>query len=326
MGDSRPRSAHDLPRLADTLSFLYFEHCRIDAVDDAVVAIDESGRVPIPVATLTTLLLGPGTRITQRAIMTIADHGCGVVWVGEHGVRFYAGGTGRNRSSRLAERQAAIWANPTTRKRMARRLYQMRFPGEAVSRLSMAQLRGREGARVRRAYQEWSRRTGVPWDRRSYDRSHWQASDPVNQALSVANSCLYGVCHAAIVALGLVASLGFIHTGDRLSFVFDVADLYKAETTIPAAFLSVAGGELPLERTTRRACRDMFRETRLIERVSRDLTNLFGSDRTPEDPDLEVGEWESILLWDPDEGSIGGGINYGDDVMDHSDDDLNPWS
>lgn len=325
MPNSRPRSAHDLPRLADTLSFLYLERCRIDTTDDAVTATDRHGHVTIPVATLATLLLGPGTRITQRAIMTIADHGCSIAWVGEHAVRFYAGGTGRNRSSRLAEHQAAAWANPTSRKRIARLMYQMRFPGERVDKLSMAQLRGREGARVRRAYKEWSHRTGVPWERRNYNRQQWQATDPVNQALSVANSCLYGIAHAAIVALGLIPSLGFIHTGDRLSFVYDVADLYKADTTIPAAFLAVSSGDAPLERATRRACRDMFRETRLIERISRDLTNLFSKEHPATDNDFESEGWETIWLWDPDRGAVSGGINYADDPLAQDDEDIQ-WS
>lgn len=317
MANSRPRSAQDLPRLADTLSFLYLEHCRVDVVEDSVAAVDERGQVPIPVAGLTTLLLGPGTRVSHRAMMTIADHGCGVVWVGERGVRFYAGGTGRSRSSRLAERQAVAWSSETRRKRVARALYQMRFPGENVSKLSLAQLRGREGARVRRAYREWSERTGVPWERRNYNRDDWWAADAVNQALSVANSCLYGIAHAAIVALGLVPSLGFIHVGDRLSFVFDVADLYKAETAIPAAFTAVATGESPLERVTRRACRDLFRDLRLIERISQDLTSLFSVKLIDEEQDS--GEWQTIWLWDPEAGQIEGGVNYADDAGDGGD-------
>ena len=314
----RPRSLQDLTRLSDTASFLYLEHCAIDRKDLGVVATDASGTVALPVASLSNLALAPGTRISHRAVMTIADHGCGITWTGEAGVRFYAAGSGRSRSSRLAERQAELWANPTTRRRTARLLYQLRFPGENVSRLSIAQLRGREGARVKRAYRDASLVTGVPWVRRHYDRTNWALADPVNQALSVATSCLYGVCHSAISALGLSPALGFIHTGDRHSLVFDIADLYKADTAIPAAFEAVASGDLPLERAARRACRDQFHRTRILERSARDLTHLFSPlSEGEEGPELtEV--LPELWLWDPDQGPQPGGTNY--------DPNPEPWS
>ena len=274
-----------------------------------------SGTTAIPVATIGTLLLGPGTKITHQAVVTIADHGCGISWTGEENVRFYAAGAGRSSTTRLAERQAEIWANPKTRLRMARHLYQMRFPGEDVARLSLNQLRGREGARVRRAYRQASIATGVPWTRRDYDRTSFANSDPINQALSVANSCLYGICHAAINAVGLNPALGFIHAGDRNSLVFDIADLYKADTSIPAPFTAVSAGIQPLERATRRACRDIFRQTRLVETISTDLTRLFAP---PTDPDTQDDDWHTIWLWDPDEGTTPGGTNY--------DPDTEPWS
>ena len=58
----------------------------------------------------------------------------------------------------------------------------------------------------------------------------------MNQALSAGNACLYGLAHAVITALGCSPGLGFIHVGHECSFVYDVADLYKAEITIPIAF------------------------------------------------------------------------------------------
>ena len=59
------------------------------------------------------------------------------------------------------------------------------------------------------------------------------------------------MCHAAIVAAGYSAGLGFIHTGKMLSFVYDVADLYKTETTVPLAFRLAATVTKELERTVR---------------------------------------------------------------------------
>jgi CRISPR-associated protein Cas1 len=77
---------------------------------------------------------------------------------------------------------------------------------------------------MRDAYAEAADIYGVRWTGRRYDRSNWAQADPINRALSAANACMYGVCHAAIVAGGYSPALGFIHTGKQLSFVYDVGD------------------------------------------------------------------------------------------------------
>jgi CRISPR-associated protein Cas1 len=99
-------------------------------------------------------------------------------------------------------------SNQRTRLRVARDMYAMRFPGENTRSLTMQQLRGREGARVRRLYREHAERTGVEWTRRDYDTDDFASGTPVNQALSAANTSLYGVAHAVIVALGLAPPPG----------------------------------------------------------------------------------------------------------------------
>jgi len=312
--EDRPRSGHDLPRLSDGISFLYVERARVDREDQTIVVIDKEGRTPVPVAVLNTLLLGPGTRVTHRAMMTLADHGCSVAWVGERGVRFYGVGAAINRSSRLAEQQAALWANPTSRKRVARLMYMARFPGENVRRLSIAQLRGREGARVRRAYRLAATLSGVEWSGRQYDPDDWDSADPVNRALSAATACLYGICHTAISVLGLIPSLGFIHTGHRFSFVYDVADLYKVELAIPAAFDAAGGEESELERAVRRRMRDAFWRNGLIQRITRDLLALLGEGLEDEAILHRLRDGRELLrLWDPDEGEFPSGVNYGGD-------------
>ena len=135
-------------------------------------------------------------------------------------------------------------------------MYLMRFAGEDVTGLTMQQLRGREGARVRAVYRENSRRTGVPWQRREYQPDDFDSSDPVNQALSAAHAALYGVVHAVIVSLGCSPGLGFVHTGHERSFVYDMADLYKADVTIPVAFDVISEGMEDITGTTRRRVRD----------------------------------------------------------------------
>ncbi|MGE5508496.1 MAG: type I-E CRISPR-associated endonuclease Cas1e [Chitinophagales bacterium] len=300
-----------LPKVRDSWSYLYVEHARIDQEDKGICLHDEAGRVHVPCASLSLLMLGPGTSITHAAVMTIAEAGCLVAWCGEQGIRFYAQGMGETRSAANFLRQAQVWANPEQRMRVVRRMYFMRFPDPPDETLSLRQIRGKEGARVRSAYAKASEQFGVPWSGRDYDRADWDRSDPVNRALSAANACLYGVCHAAIVAAGYSPALGFIHTGKMLSFVYDVADLYKMDLTVPAAFMEAAGGSQRLETRVRHRCRDLFAEARLLDRVVADLAGLF--DLGDQEDSVSALDLETSLpgeLWDP-AGSVSGGRNFG---------------
>jgi len=163
-----------------------------------------------------------------------------------------------------------------------------------------------EGVRVRDAYARAARETGIEWKGRRYDRGNWAAADPVNRALSAGNACLYGVCEAAIVALGYSPALGFIHTGKQQSFVYDIADLYKLEITVPLAFRLAAQGVPELERAVRLACRDIFRESRLMRRIIPDISRALGVEEEldevyDEDPALPAELWEPKILGDDEE-------------------------
>jgi CRISPR-associated protein Cas1 len=310
----RLQDLHDLPKVRDSLGYLYVEHCRVDQEAKAIAIHDQFGVTPVPCASLMLLMLGPGTKITHAAILTLADNNCLVAWCGEQGVRFYAAGTGATRGAARLLRQATLATRRSTRLEIVRRLYEMRFAEPLDPDLSLQQIRGMEGMRVRKAYGDASAASGVPWAGRNYDRSSWKAGDPVNRALSAANSCLYGVCHAAIVAAGYSPALGFIHTGKQLSFVYDVADLYKVELTIPVAFEVAGAGVNPVERETRLRCRDAFARLDLLGRVVKDIERALDV-RLPEedvadfdaDPALPGG------LWDPEQGTVKGGENYGNE-------------
>jgi len=301
---------HILPKVRDSWSYLYVEHARIDQDAKAIAVHDLDGRTPVPCASLNLLLLGPGTTITHAAIRAIADSGCLVGWSGEEGVRFYAQGLGETRSSRALQHQARLWANSKTRLDVVVRMYRYRFSDPLDPGLTLQQIRGKEGIRVREAYARASRQYGVPWEGRSYRRDDWRNADPVNRALSCANSCLYGICHAAIVAAGYSPALGFIHTGKMLSFVYDIADLYKADLTIPAAFAAAAGGNDQLEGRVRRGLRDTFHRSRLLPRIVGDMQALF---HLPADPDSDEGyDADAAMpggLWDPTTGFVAGGVN-----------------
>ncbi|MDG4798125.1 type I-E CRISPR-associated endonuclease Cas1e [Micromonospora sp. WMMD1082] len=313
-----PAELAELNRVQDRISFVYLERSVIHRDSNAITATDEKGVVHIPAATLGVLMLGPGTSITQQAMMLIADNGATVVWVGEHGVRYYAHGRTLARSSRLLVAQAAAVSHRDRRLQVARAMYRMRFPGEDTSALTMQQLRGKEGARVRRCYREHALRTGVTWNNREYDPDDYGGSDPVNQALSAAHACLYGVVHAVIVAIGASPGLGFVHTGHERSFVYDIADLYKAETTIPVAFDIAASDSTDIGADTRRAIRDRVHDGALLDRCVRDIRSLLlaSSASGPIDQawlDEEAGS-DTVRLWDEDGYELAGGRNYGGDV------------
>ena len=311
------KDLHLLPKVRDSWSYLYVEHCRVDQENKAIAVHDASGRTPVPCAMLTLLMLGPGTTITQAAVRTLAENGCLVMWCGEEAVRFYAIGMGETRSSRNLIAQARLWVDPQSRLEVVMRMYRYRFDEVLPADLTIEQLRGREGIRVRQAYSELSETTGVAWRAREYNTTNWRRADPVNRALSCANSCLYGLCHAAIVAAGFSPALGFVHTGKMLSFVYDVADLYKTEVTLPVAFETVQQGDASLETRVRKKCRDTFFETRLLERIVPNLYEVLGigtaaSAASAERDLMDEDDGVPGGLWDPVAGATPGGVNYAD--------------
>jgi CRISPR-associated protein Cas1 len=299
-----------LPRFSDGLAYLYVEHAVIEQEARAIAVFREEGSVLVPVANLGVLALGPGTRITHAAIRALAASGVTVLWVGEEFGRFYAQGLGETRSARRMMKQAKIWANPRFHLEVVKRLYRFRFPEPLPEDLTVEQLRGYEGVRVRETYARFSKETGVPWHGRNYDRGNWAAADPVNRALSAASAFLYGVVHAAIVSTGYSPALGFIHVGKMLSFVYDVADLYKAETVIPAAFYTVAESELHVERRVRERLKELLREARILERAVKDLHRLFLGLSKELDREKEEDLDPLTKLWDPS-GEVEGGVAYG---------------
>lgn len=288
-----------LPKIRDRLSYLYAEECVIEREESAIAIWDDDGMTQVPVASIALLMLGPGSKVSHSAITVLARNNCLVAWVGESGVRMYAFATGGTHSAARHIRQAELVTDPESRLRMVRKLYGMRFPEALDPDVSIEQFRGKEGQRVRLAYQHFAEKYGVQWEGRNYDRNRWQGENTINRAISAANACLYGVCHAAILSMGFSPALGFIHTGKQLSFVYDVADLYKLDISVPAAFEATAGGSDNVERAVRLALRDRFKETRFLAQVAEDLMSLFGNEIP--DEELEVYDDDPALpadLWD----------------------------
>lgn len=295
--------AADLHRVEDRVSTLYAERCHVDRDENAVVFVNKQRTVRLPAAMIGALLLGPGSRITHGAMNLLGDSGTSVCWVGEHGVRLYSAGMGPSRGAQVVQRQAYLVSHPSERLQVARQMFSMRFDDVDVSSATMQQLRGFEGARVKKVYRAQSERTGVPWDRRAYKAGDaFGAGDDVNRLLSAANSALYGACHAAIVGVGASPALGFVHVGSALSFVLDIADLYKAEYSIPLAFELAAAGHVD-EADARWALRDRFAADKFMARVVRDIIKLImGADA--------VMDADQRRLWDEVRGTVEGGHNW----------------
>jgi len=288
-------SLMQLTRFQDRLSYLYLEKGHIEQEAKSVAYVTEKKRVPIPAADLALLMLGPGTTITHKAVCNLGDCNCTVVWVGEEGVRFYCHGRGGTHFSANLIRQAALSANQRTRRQVVVRMYEKRFGEKIEPGVHIQAIRGREGYRVRSAYQKLSEQYGVQWQGRNYDPHHWSRGDPLNRALSAASACLNGIVQAGVVSAGYCPAIGFVHTGKMLSFVYDVADLYKVDLIVPLVFQTVAESDQKVESRVRHGCRDLFRKTRFLERLLPDIREVLdGGDDSGEGTGESEGRSESL--------------------------------
>lgn len=309
----RLKDLNTLPKVRDSFSYLYVEHCKIEQEAKAIAFFDKDGKTSVPCANLTTLLVGPGTTITHAAVKTLADNGCLVMWSGEGAVRFYAAGMGETRAARHLLRQSFLSSIPSLRLQVVRKMYEMRFNEVLSEELTLQQIRGKEGVRVRTAYSQASAATGVEWTGRSYNRTEWKDSSPINRALSAANSCLYGVVQAAIISAGYSTALGFIHTGKMLSFVYDIADLYKADLTIPVAFNTLAESEFELESRIRHNLRDKFHDERFLQKIIPDIQTALDVNMDDAEIEFDFDDAAPGGLWNGGDSSVSGGVNWADE-------------
>lgn len=255
--------------IKDRNSMIFVGMGRIDVRDGAFVVIDEVNgeRMHIPVGSIACLMLEPGTRISHAAVKLAATTGTLLIWVGEAGVRLYSvGQPGGARSDKLLY-QAKLALDEELRLKVVRKMFEIRFGEPAPQRRSVDQLRGIEGARVRKIYLQLAKQYGVDWRGRDYDVKDWDRGDTINQCLSAATSCLYGVTEAAVLAAGYAPAIGFVHSGKPLSFVYDIADLVKFDGVVPIAFQIAAKKARKPDREVRIACREHFRSSKLLKKL-----------------------------------------------------------
>lgn len=289
-------------KVAESISFLYVEHAIIEQENLGICAIRGSEMTSIPIGSLSCLILGPGTSITHRAVQAAAGTDCLVVWSGEHFRSFYATGRRGEVSSQNFLKQALYWADKEKHLDVVKKMYTKRFPDMQVGAMSLGRMRGAEGKRVSNLYKQMSEKYGVPWNGRKYDYNNQDNQDDINRMISIGNNLLYNVCHAIILTVGLSPELGFIHTGHMRSFVWDVADMYKHEVVLPAAFDAIACHED--ESFLRSSIREQLWCDHYVKRIVSDLYFLF---------DIERGQGFTVTvlpeLWNGN-GSVAGGRNY----------------
>ena len=307
-----------LPRVVDQLGYLYVDMARIEQDDNGTVAVfsaEDHGlqRVYLPIASIAAMLLGPGVAITTRAAGQICKDGTAIALVGSGGVRCYGALTHNDLTTRWLHAQAAAWADKTTRTETARWLYARRFADpEIAAGKTIAQLRGLEGHRVKAAYRTFGRQYNLPFQRAytNHDNEDYEALDSVNKALNAGNQVLYGIVHATILALGASPALGFIHSGSQRSFVFDIADLYKLEISVPLAFKY---GRLDNpDPVVRRRFREKYRALRLAPRIVNDIRGALSLGEQWDSDLGRIGEEGVTRLWDPELGSVPARHNYAD--------------
>jgi CRISPR-associated protein Cas1 len=236
-----------LPKLSpiaikERISLVFVEKGNLDVLDGAFVVVDVTGvRTHIPVGGVSCLMLEPGTRVSHAAATLAARVGCLLCWVGEAGVRLYSSGQPGGA-------------------RADRLLYQAKLALDDDARLKVVR---------------------IEWKHRNYDVEKWESGDLPNRCLSSATACLYGITEAAVLAAGYAPAIGFIHTGKPLSFVYDIADLFKFETVVPVAFKVAAEKPQNPEQAVRYACRESFRATRLLSRIIPSIEEVLAAGGLP---------------------------------------------
>ncbi len=226
-----------LPQVKDKYPFLYLERGRLEIDDSSIKWIDaDANVVPLPVATLNALLLGPGTTVTHDAIKTATAANCAVCWVGEDSLLFYAAGFLPTADTRNLKTQITLSSDPAASVGVARRMFARRFPDAELTGKSIKEMMGMEGRRVRTIYQSKAEEYQVGWKGRYFKPGKFEFSDITNQVMTASNAALYGILCSAVHGMGYSPHIGFIHSGSPLPFVYDLADLYKEHLTIDLAF------------------------------------------------------------------------------------------
>ncbi len=108
------------------------------------------------------------------------------------------------------------------------------------------------------------------------DRLRAQVARPLARCPRVRHRNPLRLSEAVILAAGFSPAIGFIHEGDPRSLVFDLADTVKFKTVVPLAFDVFLSDAHDVRSSVRRACRDLFRESQMIETLMDNLLFAMG--------------------------------------------------
>jgi len=270
-----------LPQVKDKYPFLYLERGRLEIDDSSIKWIDSTNNVvPLPVATLNALLLGPGTSITHDAVKTATAANCSVCWVGEDSLLFYAAGFLPTADTRNLKQQIELAAAPDKSVEVARRMFARRFPNADLDGKTLKEMMGMEGHRVRALYQSKAEEYQVGWKGRKFVPGKFETSDVTNQVLTASNAALYGILCSAVHSMGYSPHIGFIHSGSPLPFIYDLADLYKERLCIDLAFSLTRdmAGRYNKHKVSE-AFRERVIEMDLLAKLADDIAEMLGVGR-----------------------------------------------
>lgn len=254
--------------LSERIPYLQIERGTLRVNEFSLVIDSEGGSTDLPVARISALWLAPGVTVTHAAVALCAQMDTLLLWVGEEGVRLYAASRPRASDGHKVLRQAELRLRPRSRIAVARKLYAFML-GETPPAKAIETLRGYEGAYVRKRYAEIAAAVGLHWT------SRHAAPASLRDSLGYASAALYGICESVILTSGYHPAIGFIHTGDPRSFVFDLADTVKFRSVVPWIFEAYAESGLPDPRSqARRIVRDRSRACGLVTDLFRMLDGL----------------------------------------------------
>lgn len=295
------------PLIHRRLQFIFIEHAKIDRTQSSLTFITQQGKIEFPSNQIVAIFMGPGTSITHAAVSLCADMGVLLLWVGDGGVRYYAAGKPIATKNTIGLKQAQLVANPITRKIVVQKMYQMRFPDETLEGLTIKQMMGKEGNRVRSFYTQTAEKYDLKWSNRITRMNNIPEDDTLNQAITLATATLYGITNAIIQGIGAIPQLGFIHTGNTLSFVFDIADLYKMEYAVETAFKIVSSNNTDsnLDTIIRQEMRELFYTTKLVKLIIKDIKHLLEIEQDA----LDFAD--IVYLWGDNDTYESSGKNWG---------------
>jgi CRISPR-associated protein Cas1 len=248
----------------------------------------KEGDYGIAFQTVTNILLGPGCTVTHDAMRLFARHGTGLIVVGENGVRFYASMPFGADTSKLARRQVTLWSEVGKgRNHVIRRMYAWRL-GEILPDADIAVLRGIEGSRMKRVYQDLANQHGIRWRGRRYNRQKPSSNDLPNNAINHASTAVEGAAMIAVAATSTIPQLGFIHEDSANAFCLDISDMYRDSITVPVAFAAtkehILKPEIDLERLVRRRAGEVLHKKKIVADMINKIKELLSETQRDERP------------------------------------------